>query len=142
MNAKGSFYWAFGCGGGAGDSWHAYAQPGVEYSPYYVSKTDVMHSKQSEGIREGVQDHEYLSMLKDRVAELKKAGRNSKDIAEAEKLLDEGPRKVIAHYLKFPANERRYFYGKNVLIRWKTEHDRTLMDKIRIQALRLLEKLQ
>ena len=43
-----------------------------------------MPAKQSEGIREGVQDHEYLSMLKDRVAELKKAGRKSKDIDDAE----------------------------------------------------------
>ena len=143
MNAKGSMYWAFGCGGGRADSWHAYAQPGTEYSPYYVSKTDVMPAKQSEGIREGVQDHEYLSMLKDRVAELKKAGKKSADIDAAGKLLVEGPRKVLDHYLQFPsAAKGRYWHGKNVVIRWKTNHDRTLMDKIRIQALRLLEKLQ
>ena len=142
MNAKGSFYWAFGCGGGRADSWHAYAQPGIEYSPYYVSPTEVMHAKQSEGIREGVQDHEYLSMLKDRVAELKKAGIKSKDIDEAEKLLAEGPRAVLDHYLVFPDNGKRYFYGKHVVIRWKTPRNRDLMDQIRIKTLRLLEKLQ
>lgn len=141
MNAKGSMYWAFGCGGGKADSWHAYAQPSTEYSPYYVSPKDVMPAKQSEGIREGVQDHEYFSMLKDRVAELKKAGKKSADTAEAEKLLAEGPKKVLDYYLKFPDNQKRYWYGKNVVIRWKTPRDRSLMDEIRIQALRLLEKL-
>ena len=101
-----------------------------------------MPAKQSEGIREGVEDHEYLSMLRDRVAELKKAGKSSPDIDAAEKLLAEGPRSVIEHYLKAPDTGKRYWWGKNVAIRWKTPHDRTLMDKIRLQALRLLEKLQ
>ena len=52
MGAKGAFYWALGCGGGIGDSWHAFNQSGVEYSPYFVSQTDTMDAKQSEGVRE------------------------------------------------------------------------------------------
>ena len=50
-----------------GDSWRAYSQPGTEYCPYFVSPTCVMDAKQSEAIREGVEDYEYLSMLAERV---------------------------------------------------------------------------
>ncbi|MBQ9336974.1 MAG: hypothetical protein IJS14_06740 [Lentisphaeria bacterium] len=142
LGAKAAFYWAFGCGGGKGDSWHAYAQPGLEYSPYYVSPTDTMAAKQSEGIREGIQDYEYLSMLRDRVTELRKAGKSSPDLDAAEKLLVEGPRSVIEHYSTVPPDIRRYYWVIGTAIRWKTDRDRTLMDKIRIKALRLLEKLQ
>ncbi|MBQ9336976.1 MAG: discoidin domain-containing protein [Lentisphaeria bacterium] len=146
LGATGSYFWAFGCGGGKGDSWHAYRQPSHEYSPYYVSPTDTMEAKQSEGIREGVQDYEYLSMLKDRVAELKKAGKNSPELAEAEKFLVEGPRTVIAHYTTFPkgveTGSQRFHWVMGTSVRWKSGNDRSLTDKIRIKALRLLEKLQ
>ena len=141
LGAKGAFYWAFGCGGGRGDSWHAYAQPGHEYSPYYVSKTDTMAAKQSEGIREGVEDYEYFSMLRDRVAELKKTGKNSPDIEAAEKLLNEEVNAVLVRYFTVPENTKRFNWITGA-IRWKMDHDRTLMDRVRIKALRLLEKLQ
>ena len=51
-----------------GDSWRAYSQPGTEYCPYFVSPTCVMDAKQSEAIREGVEDYEYLSMLAEKAA--------------------------------------------------------------------------
>ena len=66
LGGTGMGYWAFGCGGGCGDSWHAYFQPGTEYSPYFVSPDEATPSKQSEAIRESVEDFEYLSMLAER----------------------------------------------------------------------------
>ena len=55
-----SHFWHFTY---SGDSWHAYRQKGTEYSPYFLSEDGVMPSKQSEAIREGVEDYEYLVML-------------------------------------------------------------------------------
>ena len=141
MGGNGSFFWAFGCGGGQGDSWHPYTQV-CEYSPYYVSKTDVMAAKQSEGILEGAQDHEYLSMLKDRVAELKKAGKKSADIDAAEKLIVEGPRRVVNAYAADENGKRIKFSILVSQVHWTKNNDRSVTDKVRIEVLRMLEKLQ
>ena len=66
VGGKAMCFWAFGCGGGSGDSWRAFAQPGIEYSPYFVSPTEATPSKQSEAMREAKEDYEYLSMLEER----------------------------------------------------------------------------
>ena len=92
FGGEGIGYWAFGCGGGIGDSFRAYDQKGTEYSPYCVMPTDAMAAKQSEGIREGVQDYEYLMMLKDRIAARKAAGQ---DAAALEKLADEATSRAL-----------------------------------------------
>ena len=95
MGAEGTFYWALGCGGGIGDSWHPFRQPGTEYSPFMVSPKGPMDAKHSESLREGVQDYEYLCMLRDRIAELKAKGVKSRKLAEAEKLLAEAPARAL-----------------------------------------------
>ncbi len=141
MGGNGSFFWAFGCGGGQGDSWHPYTQV-CEYSPYFVSPTDVMPAKQSEGIIEGAQDVEYLYMLKDRIAELKKAGKSSKDMDAAAKLIVEGPRRVINAYAVDSDGKKLKFTQLVNSIHWVADNDRSVPDKVRIEALRLLEKLQ
>ena len=69
----GSFFLA--SGSASGQTWYPYAQKTFDYSPCYVSATDVMAAQQSEDIMEGAQDYEYLAMLKDRIAELKKVGK-------------------------------------------------------------------
>ncbi len=135
MGAKGAFYWALGCGGGIGDSWHAFKQPGVEYSPYFVSQTDTMDAKQSEGVREGVQDYELLCMLQDRVAALKAAGKGDAIVTAAEKLLTDGVASVLESIAP-PADSEgvKGWY-------WSEPKDRSVIDKMRVQALNLLEKL-
>jgi len=59
---SGSQFWAFGCGGGIGNSWTPYCQTGVEYSPYFVSPEGPSDSKQCEGAREGMEDFECLTL--------------------------------------------------------------------------------
>lgn len=76
IGAVGSFYWALGCAGEIGNSWSPYMQQGTEYSPYFVSRTSVMQGKHSEAIREGVQDYEYLVIMKNKINELRKNGKN------------------------------------------------------------------
>ncbi len=139
MGAEGSFYWALGCGGGIGDSWHPFKQPGTEYSPFMVSPdkgpTD---AKQSEGIREGVQDYEYLCMLRDRIAELKKAGGNAKKIKAAEKLLAEAPMRALR---LTPVPGAAEWSKKNGMY-WSDEKDRTHMDVESRKVLRMLNDLK
>ena len=129
IGAKGSFYWALGCGGGQGDSWNAYIQPGTEYSPYFVSQTTVMDGKHSEAIREGVQDYEYLVMLQDRIAQLKQAGKGGAALAKAELLLAEAPGRALASTL--PGS-----------LDWKRPKNRSLMDQVRVEILQALAELQ
>ena len=129
IGAKGSFYWALGCGGGQGDSWNAYIQPSTEFSPYFVSQTTVMEGKHSEAIREGVQDYEYLVMLQDRIAQLKKTGKGGAALAKAERLLAEAPGRALANVLPYS-------------LEWKTPMDRSLMDQVRIEILHMLAELK
>jgi hypothetical protein len=126
MGAEGSFYWAFGCGGGIGDSWRAYAQAYSEYSPYFVGPDSVTESKHSEAIREGVQDYEYLHMLRDAVARVKPSGDADAWVARAEALLTDGVAEAV-----------RAVTASNLL--WQVEKDRSAMDAVRARALDLLE---
>ena len=93
LGAEGVGYWAFGCGGGIGDSWHGYDQTEIEYGPWFVSPTDAMPSKQSEALKEGVEDYELLAMARDVLVQLKAEGQ---DVAALERRLDDLPRRALA----------------------------------------------
>ncbi len=139
LQAKGAFYWALGCGGGSSDSWRAYNQPGTEYSPYFVSPDGTMTiaAKQSEGIREGVQDYEYLCLLQERIAELKTSGRQNATLIAAEKLLaDAAPR--VLNSLK--SNDPDSVADYSIL--WADAKDRDSMDQVRIEVLQMLSALK
>ena len=138
MGAEGSFYWALGCGGGIGDSWHPFRQPGTEYSPFMVSPNGPMDAKQSEGLREGVQDYEYLCMLRDRIAELKAKGVKPKKLAKAEKLLAEAPARALKLTQVPGADKWTYKNG----IMWYDEKVRTYMDIESRNVLRMLNELK
>ena len=124
---KGSCYWAFG--DEAGGSWNAYVQPRACYSPLFLSKTAVTDAKQMEAIREGAEDCEYFAMLRARVAAVERAGVSHRLVAEARALLTTGPEQAVAT-----------MGGENQL--WRTAKDRTVMDRVRLEALDLLERLR
>lgn len=126
MGAEGSFYWAFGCGGGIGDSWHAYAQAYSEYSPYFVSPDSVMEGKHSEAVREGVQDYEYLRMLREALGKVMASGGDAAWQVRAAALLKNG----VAEAVKSVVSSNQT---------WLVEKDRSAMDTVRIRALDLLE---
>ncbi len=138
IGAKGSFYWALGCGGGIGDSWHPFRQPGTEFSPFMVSPKGPMDAKQSEGLREGVQDYEYLCMLRDRIAELKAKGVKSETIAKAERLLAEAP----ARALRLTPVPGAAEWSQKCAIMWYDEKDRSYMDTESRNVLRMLNELK
>ena len=64
LDAKASCFWCFTDTRGV-SCWNEY--PGAAAGPYcpsYIDDTSVTTSKSMEAIREGSQDHEYLTMLK------------------------------------------------------------------------------
>ena len=133
MGGEGSFYWAMGSGGSPKGCWNAYCQ-GTDFSPYFVSDAGpFMESKQYEGIREGVQDFEYLCMLRDRIAALKKAGKN---VNAAEKFLASAPARGMVEIKPADATWARPFS-----INWNDEKDRSVVDKVRIEVLQMLNTL-
>ena len=140
MGAEGTFFWAFGCGGGISNSWNPFMQKQKEYSPYFVSPDNsTMPAKQSEAIRESVQDYEYLCLLRDRIAELRKAGKGGQKVDAAEALLKEAPK----HALKLvSATDAGKSINAKAAIMWDEEKDRSLMDIERVKLLRMLDALK
>ncbi len=124
MGAVGTFYWALGCGGGIGDSFKAYSQSGTEYSPFFVSPTGVMQSKHSEALREGVQDYEYMVMLREKIANLRQQGKTAQ-ADKAQTLLDASIARVL-DTITVASNA------------WEKEKDRSVMDQARIAILKAL----
>lgn len=129
IGASGSFYWALGCGGGTGNSWNAYAQTGVEYSPFFVGPDSVTRGKHMEGVREGIQDYEYFVMLRDRVNTLAAQGAPAAKLAPARKLLAEAPVQGTQ-----PID--------SAALTWRVAKDRDLLDRLRVELLRQLVALQ
>ena len=83
-----------------------------------------MPSKHSEAIREGVQDYEYMEMLRNRIAELRKQDKT--DLADQKQaVLDASLKRVIEFII---AN------GMD----WKHEKNRSIMDQARIAILKAL----
>ena len=134
LGAKGSFFWALGCGGGIGDSWRPFDQPGTEYSPFFVSPDDAMAAKQSEAVKEGAEDSEYLAMLAEKAARMKKAGR---DVSAIERLLAEAPERVLGD-AAFAASHGRK--GNDPRYDWDFPNARGNADKVRLEILDALER--
>lgn len=66
--ATGQGFWAFGDTGGAETSWNEYGTSGTSYAPAFLDSGTVHTSVHWEAVREGVEDHEELSMLRDAIA--------------------------------------------------------------------------
>ena len=128
VGAKGSAFWCFSDTGRV-SVWNEYVTGGRgPYCPMYIDDTSVTTGKWFEAIREGVQDYEYLVMLRDRIAKLEAEGKAGEEIARAKELLEEGPRRVMAQ-------EDKLNY------RWDEEKDRSIADTVRYEVLDALEGL-
>lgn len=123
---KGSCYWAFG--DEAGFSWNAYSQPRACYSPLFLSPTTITDAKQMEAIREGAEDYQYFMMLQAKVEELEAAGVSDQLIDEAKTVLTTAPEKALD--IMGPNRQQ-----------WMVPKDREVMDRLRLQALGMLERL-
>ncbi|MBN1344726.1 MAG: discoidin domain-containing protein [Phycisphaerae bacterium] len=123
--AVGQGFWAYADAGG-GDAWCEYLCRGTTYSPAYVGRTGITTSKHWEAVREGIEDYEYLHMLKTRIDELIKAGKTGPELDKARKLLVEGPKRVAVYEP----------------IHWHQQRDRSLAAQVRLEILDALLALK
>ena len=135
LGAKATHFWAFGCGGGIGDSFRPLEQTSSEYSPFFVSSTDAFRAKQSEAIMESVEDYEYLAMLADRVAALKASGR---DASKLESLLDGAVDRAMPEEPWLKHNKYNFFKARERYGWLSGRHNHRTMDDVRVEVLRAL----
>ena len=93
-----------------------------------------MAAKQSEAVKEGAEDYEYLAMLSEKIAAMKKAGRN---VSALEKLLAEAPECVIGDVAFSAAHGRK---GNDPRYDWDFPNARGNADKVRLEILDALER--
>ncbi|MEA3400148.1 MAG: hypothetical protein U9R79_02775 [Armatimonadota bacterium] len=128
IGAMGSCFWCF-TDNGRVSCWNEYtAQGNGPYCPTYIDDTSNTPAKYMEAIREGVEDYEYLTMLRSRVEELEGRGVQDARLTAARKLLDTAVGRVMAMDV-----EPSYT--------WDEPKDRAVQDRVRIQILQALTAL-
>ena len=129
MGAVGSMYWAFGCGGGIGNSWQPYAHKHNEYSPYFVGQDAPTNAKHNEAVREGVQDYEYFIMLAKKIEAMKAQGKDEEAKA-AQAIYDKALTRGLSTLPHIEGND----------IDWNNDNHHEWMDEARISVLHELVK--
>jgi hypothetical protein len=119
-------FWAFGDNGFA-SSWNEYLTTRNDDTPVYLDGSTVTEGKQMAALREGVEDYEYLVMMKNRIAALQ--GTGNPQVAAAQTLLDQ----AAGNVLNATGANGTYLYD---------DKDRTVADQVRIEMLNMLEALQ
>ena len=88
--------WAYAdVGGSPGGSWDQFAAVDRVYSKVYIDATSITDGKHRLAIIEGIQDYEYLRMLRDRIAELEAGGVEGPALDRARELLETLPEQAI-----------------------------------------------
>ncbi|NLE66392.1 MAG: DUF1028 domain-containing protein [Lentisphaerae bacterium] len=128
-NAKGSCFWAF-CDSGGSSSWNEYGSVKGAYTPVFLDRNSVTPGKHMEAIREGVEDYEYLRMLRDRVAELERRNVPAHAIAGAKALLGSAADRVTGCMTNVK------------MIQWAEPKDRSIADRIRAEVLEALMQMR
>ncbi|MCP4643503.1 MAG: discoidin domain-containing protein [bacterium] len=126
-DAEATYFWAFGDTSGA-SSWNEYAASRTAYVPMFLGTTSVTAGKQMEACREGIEDFEYLVMLRDAIdrAVAKKADEGL--VAKAKALLEGAVAQVLAEDV-------------TTAFDWSDDVDRSVADEFRIEILKLLKEL-
>jgi hypothetical protein len=121
--AEASYFWAFADAAG-GPSWNEYPQPRAAYTPLFIDAKGVTPGKHLEACREGIEDCEYLLMLRKAVD----SGAGSAEArAEGARLLDELPERVGTKKTDFA---------------WKPAGLPTAANAARVEILNAIEALQ
>jgi hypothetical protein len=126
--ATASYFWAFGDTGN-GNSWNEYAASGRDFCPHFLDATSVTTGKHMEAAREGIEDYEYLVMLRDAIAAAEQRGEEDDALTRARTLLEEAVERVCPD-------------GVPAAFAWSKELDRTTADAVRIEILETLIALR
>ncbi len=125
VGGEGSAFWSFSDTRGAA-KWNDFISSGPgPYCPMYLGPNSVTNAKWMEAIREGSEDFEYLTMVKQRIAKLG----NSAAAKRAQRVLDQCVQEVLA---TAQGQHFEWNYGG-------VDHDTA--DRVRRRLLRLLEQL-
>ena len=127
-DAQGSCFWAFGDSSGA-STWNEYLADRAAYTPVFLDATSVTPGKHMEAIREGMEDYEYLHILRDRITQVEKTA-DAKTVGAAKQLLATAADRVTA------------CMDQQTKINWSEEKDRTVADAVRLELLGMLMRLK
>ena len=125
--AEGSGFWAFGDSNGA-SSWNEYLTLRGAYTPLFLDEDTVTAGKHMEAIREGIEDYEYLVMLRERVSELEAGGKASALLDKARDLQARAADCVIE------GQTPQSLY-------WSRDKDRSIADRVRVEILEMMAEL-
>lgn len=120
-------FWAFSDAGG-GSAWNEMTANGSCYTPQFLDASGCVTSKHMEAILEGLYDYQTLALLQRAVDARRSDPTVASAVHRAMQLLADGPRKVV---LAAGAGD----------IEWTKPKDRGIADRVRSQAIRLLEQL-
>jgi hypothetical protein len=121
-------FWSF-TDTGSGSSWREYLAPRPIYSPLFLDRTSVVPGKHLYAIREGVQDYEYLALLRDAIArDSEMRPPHEPSLARARGVL----KSAVSRILKVSRPES---YA------WDSATDRALADAARLEIAQELQRL-
>jgi hypothetical protein len=126
--AEGAGFWSFTDTREA-SSWNEYLTANGAFCPLFLDENTVTGAKEMEAMREGVEDYEYLRMLRDRVESLEKGGVKNETVAAARRLLDTAADRVVSCMAS--VNQ----------IYWSAAKDREVADEVRMEILEALQRL-
>ncbi len=87
FGATGSYFWAYGDSSGMPNAFNQYLSDKMYYAPVIIQRNNITMTKHFEAMREGIEDYEYLCILRD----LTTAKPNEK----AKQLLDESVKEIM-----------------------------------------------
>lgn len=123
--ALGSYFWSFADSGG-GSSWReSAATRSASLVPFFLDTTKGTSGKQMEAIREGVEDYEYLALLRQAIRDGEKRAVAHGLLARACALLDEAAGRVDGA-------------GRTRDYSWRAELDRAVADRVRLEVLEMV----
>ncbi|MDD2708955.1 MAG: hypothetical protein PHV34_13295 [Verrucomicrobiae bacterium] len=124
--AKAGYFWAFSDSGG-GSSWNEFTTKRAVFVPFFLDKDSVTPAKQMEAIREGLEDYEYLTMLKAAIDNGNNRG--TRAFNQAKQLLENAPKMVCN---TMGASE----------FDWNVKKDRSVAEVMRLRILEALAAIQ
>ena len=107
--------------------WNEYLGTRNAYTPIFIDETSVIAAKEMEAIREGIEDFEYLVMLRAAVADAEARGGTGSALDRARELLSNAASRVLET-------------GTGSIM-WRTERPRTEADTVRVEILEALAAL-
>ena len=128
MGAASGFFWSFSDDAG-NHSWNEYGTAKTLYSPFFLAADQVTTSKHAEAIREGVEDFEYLAMLRRRLQAIEAAEPNRPDLIAAAAALD----RAVATVLKADGAAD---------VDWTADKDRAAAERMRLAIASTLEAVE